>query len=845
MGAFNICVFLVFLFASGLVIANDDEKRSHGHQPEWIDHCWDQADTHLLDPFCNQLLNAVCQDPPTIANGYYQTPYEKKYGSQVTYVCNEGYQMNGSAIIQCKRLENEMAWTAPPFCEKTSCPEVPIVDNASIKPPINTNIGVEVLYTCNIGFKLVAGNSVKCLPGAVWSKPDPECVPVCPAVPEIANGFSNGVTSTSVGTTVEYDCEAGYKIKEGNSTICVYDNTTNSANWSTLPECTEITCEPPQVVGNTEFVYNESTPLNETVFSLNDTVQYRCLSGLFFIDQAPSTLANYGNGGLGTEIVHKEQRSSDSYFDDDEPFTTTTEYPYTTTTEPPFSFDLDNDTYSGNETEFNETGSFEFTTTTDVPFTTTTEPFTTTTEAPVVPTEASLRPEKSITCQAVGTKGVWTNMKKCVVDCYPLPNIDNADRTHPENTYEGSIVEYTCQKGYEIVGSKDVTCQNTGRWSALPYCQPVCPEAPDVPNGYLMNNGSYNRTKGSELLYVCDDNFTLVGPETVTCEDSEGDIPRNWTETPICRHACSTPPNIENGTLIGPANLLVGSKVTYKCDTKFRLDGPATATCLETGQWSKIPKCFEYCEQPPVIDHAKYTYNETETLIFQCEDRYELIGNDTLECIEGRWSTPYPYCECLVKPVDIVFLVDSSSSVGHANFNKTLSFVSDMVNRFPFSTTQFGMIEFSSTAQREFYLDEYTNNKTALIDNIMASSLIGGATSTFEALKMARTELFQEQNGMRPNVSHIAIIVTDGNSDDVNATRAEAELLRNEGVTIYAVGVGGAVSQEINNIATNSNYVFHVDNYADISQIEGPLAGVTCETQSDEASQYDDVTDDV
>jgi hypothetical protein len=37
-----------------------------------------------------------------------------------------------------------------------------------------------------------------------------------------------------------------------------------------------------------------------------------------------------------------------------------------------------------------------------------------------------------------------------------------------------------------------------------------------------------------------------------------------------------------------------------------------------------------------------------------------------------------------------------------------------------------------------------------------------GGTHTYEGLQFARTDMFTEANGMRPNVSHTAIVVTDG-----------------------------------------------------------------------------------
>ena len=59
--------------------------------------------------------------------------------------------------------------------------------------------------------------------------------------------------------------------------------------------------------------------------------------------------------------------------------------------------------------------------------------------------------------------------------------------------------------------------------------------------------------------------------------------------------------------------------------------------------------------------------------------------------------------------VDLVFVVDSSSSMSTDDFNRALYFVDRVVRGFTISPsyTKVGMVSFSSVARVEFYLNSY------------------------------------------------------------------------------------------------------------------------------------------
>ncbi|MES9904541.1 MAG: VWA domain-containing protein [Sedimenticola sp.] len=66
--------------------------------------------------------------------------------------------------------------------------------------------------------------------------------------------------------------------------------------------------------------------------------------------------------------------------------------------------------------------------------------------------------------------------------------------------------------------------------------------------------------------------------------------------------------------------------------------------------------------------------------------------------------------ECnLTLPVDVVFVLDASGSVGSQNFQTMLTFVNKVVDGFPVNQneTHIGLVTFSSGAHLQFYLNQY------------------------------------------------------------------------------------------------------------------------------------------
>ena len=153
--------------------------------------------------------------------------------------------------------------------------------------------------------------------------------------------------------------------------------------------------------------------------------------------------------------------------------------------------------------------------------------------------------------------------------------------------------------------------------------------------------------------------------------------------------------------------------------------------------------------------------------------------------------------------VDIGFIIDGSGSIRDANpsdrsfdnWNLLLNFVASIIDRLPRSGTQVGAVLFSDRGELLFRLNQYPNLQDAR-DAILRTRYPGANTNTSGGLYIARTQLFNVNNGDRPTVPNLAIIITDGKSTfDSDRTIPIAEDLRRDDVTMVSIGVTNSVDE--------------------------------------------------
>ena len=128
---------------------------------------------------------------------------------------------------------------------------------------------------------------------------------------------------------------------------------------------------------------------------------------------------------------------------------------------------------------------------------------------------------------------------------------------------------------------------------------------------------------------------------------------------------------------------------------------------------------------------------------------------------------PATYC-----PSDIIFVVDSSGSVGSSNFALVKSFLSEIVSRLDIDrgTTHVGLVTYSTYARTRFYLSSYTS-VASVQSAISRLTYPGGITNTAAALAHVRASMLISWRGDRRNVPNVVVVLTDGRSTNSSATR--------------------------------------------------------------------------
>ena len=80
----------------------------------------------------------------------------------------------------------------------------------------------------------------------------------------------------------------------------------------------------------------------------------------------------------------------------------------------------------------------------------------------------------------------------------------------------GTVIGYTCQTGFQLVGVSSQTCLSSGDWSdEVPYCIVLNCTDPGVPNNGSRLGSDF--TNGSVVSFTCNNGYTLQGTESVLC----------------------------------------------------------------------------------------------------------------------------------------------------------------------------------------------------------------------------------------------------------------------------------------------------------------------------------------
>ncbi|XP_026164663.1 collagen alpha-1(XXI) chain isoform X2 [Mastacembelus armatus] len=186
---------------------------------------------------------------------------------------------------------------------------------------------------------------------------------------------------------------------------------------------------------------------------------------------------------------------------------------------------------------------------------------------------------------------------------------------------------------------------------------------------------------------------------------------------------------------------------------------------------------------------------------------------------------------CRTAPCDLVFILDGSWSVEDVNFEIVKRWLVNITTSFNIGQkfTQVGVVQYSDDPVLEIPLGKYSSNKD-LIKAMESIEYMGGNTRTGTAIKFATDKLFGLSERSPLGISRIAVVLTDGKSQD--EVLKAAEEARKKGVILFAIGVGSETEEaELRDIANKpfSTYVFSVEDYKAISRIIQVIRQKLCE----------------
>uniref|UniRef100_A0A8C7B7E9 Matrilin 4 n=1 Tax=Neovison vison TaxID=452646 RepID=A0A8C7B7E9_NEOVI len=222
------------------------------------------------------------------------------------------------------------------------------------------------------------------------------------------------------------------------------------------------------------------------------------------------------------------------------------------------------------------------------------------------------------------------------------------------------------------------------------------------------------------------------------------------------------------------------------------------------------------------VDHGCEFQCVSEGLSYRClcpeGQQLQADGKSCNRCREGH--------------VDLVLLVDGSKSVRPQNFELVKRFVNQIVDFLDVSPegTRVGLVQFSSRVRTEFPLGRY-GTAAEVKQAVLAVEYMERGTMTGLALRHMVEHSFSEAQGARPralNVPRVGLVFTDGRSqDDISVWAARA---KEEGIVMYAVGVGKAVEEELRQIASEPAelHVSYSPDFGTMTHLLDNLRGSIC-----------------
>ncbi|XP_076821796.1 sushi, von Willebrand factor type A, EGF and pentraxin domain-containing protein 1-like isoform X2 [Clavelina lepadiformis] len=557
------------------------------------------------------------------------------YGDRATYTCDRGYELSGSAESRCT---SSGRWSdPPPTCTIKEC-DVPSPPHAgSVAPAVyRMKYDEAITYSCDRKYRLVGQTEATCQEDRTFSSPPPRCNEItCPRRTTPAHARPSSLKSRwVVDEVLSYTCDVGYSLRGNPSSTCLI-----SGSWSnTLPNCLTASCEELEPLENGKIV-GSLTYRSKVTYTCNDgyvlvgSSTRKCRSDKTWTGSAPYCKDRLASGhscrardqgelelgrSCGNICVADEDcdelkqclcddACGMSCIDSDAPCEKLDE--------------IINGVIKGNRTYGSEV--------------------TCTCNDGYVLVGSSTRRCRS--------DKKWTgSASTCeAAPCEELESFKNGF-IKGNRTY-GSEVTYTCNDGYDLVGNNIRRCRSDNTWSgSAPFCKnnDTCPPPKNTKSFYAVQDK--NRfDEGDIVTFHCRIGYSLSGNPTVTCR-SDGWSENNFNCVKI---SCSVPEEVRHAARVGDS-FDFGSIIKFYCNVGYEMNQEQNAIyCENDGNWrGDLPVCeLKKCEDPPQPEHGSVEdsgvdYSYGSRIEFRCDPGFRIQGDPVGRCNEnGTWGET-PIC---------------------------------------------------------------------------------------------------------------------------------------------------------------------------------------------------------
>ncbi|KAK2825061.1 hypothetical protein Q7C36_018988 [Tachysurus vachellii] len=127
--------------------------------------------------------------------------------------------------------------------------------------------------------------------------------------------------------------------------------------------------------------------------------------------------------------------------------------------------------------------------------------------------------ESTRNCQAEGWDGRDPVCE--AVKCKPPPSIQNGNFDPIDEVYNyNQAVTYSCEKDYNLIGESTISCSDKGSFPPPPRCLKISCDAPTIENA-VRTGGKSPPYKYKEFVeYQCNKGYKMEGSRSLTCEEN-------------------------------------------------------------------------------------------------------------------------------------------------------------------------------------------------------------------------------------------------------------------------------------------------------------------------------------